>query len=173
VIHQLWHGFKRGTHGSNPWKGGFFSVGASKQGLLKRAGGALHTGYEMSFKGNMIFAAPMAALSFGMAGRGQKVEAAAGSAAAGIGSFIGGAVFGLPGALAGGFLADEFFSSRVGKAVGRLKDVARNQHHVNFSSGFEDSENAFTMRQRAVQEMSGSLMNARQYIGNEGSFMHS
>jgi hypothetical protein len=29
------------------------------------------------------------------------------------------------------------------------------------------------MRQRAAQEMSGSLLNARQYLGKEAALMHS
>jgi hypothetical protein len=37
---------------------------------------------------------------------------------------------------------------------------------------YQDSEQAWTTRQAAVQEMSGSLMNARQWLGHEGQAMH-
>ena len=53
--------------------------------------------------------------------------------------------------------------------ISRTANVAR---RVNFGGDFEDTQQAYTMRQQAVQEMSGSLMNARQYLGNEAAFFH-
>jgi hypothetical protein len=38
---------------------------------------------------------------------------------------------------------------------------------------YQDTQVAWTMRQRAAQEMSGSLLNARQYLGKEAALMHS
>jgi hypothetical protein len=37
---------------------------------------------------------------------------------------------------------------------------------------YQDSEQTFTMRQAAVKEMSGSLLNARAWLGREGRAMH-
>lgn len=42
---------------------------------------------------------------------------------------------------------------------------------VNFG-GFQDFAPAYTMRQRALREMQGSLLNAYQYLGREAQLMH-
>jgi hypothetical protein len=39
--------------------------------------------------------------------------------------------------------------------------------------GYQDTQTAYTMRQRAAQELTGSLLNARPYLGKEAALMHS
>src|SRR5208337_410423 len=53
-----------------------------------------------------------------------------------------------------------------------LVDFGTNQRRVNFGGDYRDTVTAHTMRQVAAREMSASLMNARQWLGQEGAFMH-
>jgi hypothetical protein len=43
---------------------------------------------------------------------------------------------------------------------------------VRFGGNFKDSQPAYTMRQKAEQELSGSLLNARRYLGREAQLFH-
>ena len=94
-----------------------------------------------------------------------------------IGSLIpGGTVIGgVVGSLVGDPIA-EFFTRRGDYEKGRRASFnaagALAKRKVQFGRGFRDSEEAYTMRQMAVQEMAGSLLNARQYLGNEAFFLH-
>jgi len=84
-------------------------------------------------------------------------------------------VLGIVGSLVGEPIA-AFFTRRSSYDKGRL--ASRNaagaiaKRKVQFGRGFVDNQEAYTMRQMAVQEMAGSLLNARQYLGNEAFFMH-
>lgn len=53
---------------------------------------------------------------------------------------------------------------------GYSKQLARMQRP--FSNGFQDTQSAYTMRQRAVQAIQQSKLNARSALGNEASYMH-
>lgn len=46
------------------------------------------------------------------------------------------------------------------------------QFNTKMGGGYIDTQAAYTMRQQAAQEMSGSLMNARQHLGREARLMH-
>jgi hypothetical protein len=113
------------------------------------------------------------------------VGGAVGSAVGGtVGAIVGGVVGGPVGAgageiagawlgkwgtrIAGPILIDPYVR-RISKPINRMVGLA--QHRVAFG-GFQDSQQAYTMRQRALQEMRGSLLNATQYIGREGQMMH-
>ena len=63
---------------------------------------------------------------------------------------------------------DKFFQG----AIQPLVDFGTNQRRVNFGGDYRDTATAMTMRQVAAREMSASLMNARQWLGQEGAFMH-
>lgn len=108
-----------------------------------------------------------------------------------IGTVIGGAIgaaIPIPGAapflaMAGGMVGATFggdafasFNQRADYEKGRFASYATAgvlaKRKVQFGRGFRDSEEAYTMRQMAVQEMAGSLLNARQYLGNEAFFFH-
>jgi hypothetical protein len=82
---------------------------------------------------------------------------------------------GMIGSLIGDPIA-EFFTRRGDYEKGRRASFnaagAMAKRKVQFGRGFRDTEEAYTMRQMAVQEMAGSLLNARQYLGNEAFFLH-
>jgi hypothetical protein len=108
--------------------------------------------------------------------RGQMANSVVKSAAGNIGGLLGAAVGGmlgnLPGELVGGWLGTEIAEKAV--APFDLWQKAMNQtHQLNFGGGYQDSQQAFTMRQRAIQEMGSSALNARQYLGREAALMHS
>jgi hypothetical protein len=44
--------------------------------------------------------------------------------------------------------------------------------HLGMGGDYEDTELAYTMRQRAAMEMGSSLLNARQYLGLEAKLFH-
>lgn len=56
-------------------------------------------------------------------------------------------------------------------AIQPLVDFGTNQRRVNFGGDYRDTATAHTMRQVAAREMSASLMNARQWLGQEAAFM--
>ena len=79
-----------------------------------------------------------------------------------VGSTIGGKI---------GEIWDPGLNAQAGFELQVMRSAAA-ARRVNFGGDFEDTQQAYTMRQQAVQEMSGSLMNARQYLGNEAAFFH-
>jgi hypothetical protein len=166
VLHHLVHGAHHGAESGlkDSFSGLLFGSGLKK---------SLHAGYEMSFKGSAIFTLPMTAFAMGMAPRGQTLSAAAGGLSTGVASFVGGMFGGLPGAMVAGYFGDEAISSTVGKLVQKVHDLGVNNRKLGMGGNYQDSEQAYTMRQLAAQEMSGSLMNARQWLGRESVQMHS
>ena len=98
-----------------------------------------------------------------------------------LGGFLGGPEGAILGARAGSFVgkwatkiglgfAIDPFVRRIGSPINRLVGMAK--HQVNFGQGFTDSEPAYTMRQKGMQEMQASLLNAYQYLGREAQLMH-
>lgn len=126
----------------------------------------------MSFKGNAIIAMPLAAFSFATASRGHKMSAGVSTLSEGVGSFLGGMVAGLPGALIGGFLMDSAIGQKVGAGVQYLHDTYRDSIRLKEGGQYQDTQANFTMRQAALSELAGSLQNARSYLGREGAMMH-
>jgi hypothetical protein len=61
---------------------------------------------------------------------------------------------------------------KIGSTVAPLEELSHQAYHLNFGGNYEDTEVAWTMRQRAVQEMGSSALNARQYLGKEAALMH-
>lgn len=111
------------------------------------------------------------------------VKGMAGSIGGAVGSLVGTVI--LPGAgsiigsIAGGvvgYMAGAAALSSPAYALGRFgSQVARtgiSKSRIQFGGNFRDSQEAYTMRQLAVQEMAGSLLNARQYLANEAAFFH-
>jgi hypothetical protein len=102
-----------------------------------------------------------------------------------VGGFVGGALGGPAGvelgATVGGlvgkwgtrlvapFVLDPYIR-RISRPINRLVGIA--QHRANFGRGFQDSTQAWTLRQQSEQELRGSLLNAMQYIGREAQLMH-
>jgi hypothetical protein len=139
--------------------------------LTESARWGTKTGYQEDYIGGFV------------AGARQGVSSATGGLA---GELIGaalGAPFGplgvAVGQIAGNFIGAPvaaFFTRRGSYERGRRASYAAagaiSKHKVQFGRGFRDTEEAYTMRQMAVQEMAGSLLNARQYLGNEAFFLH-
>jgi hypothetical protein len=149
-------------------------VGESVMGALtSNVGRSLKSGYHLSFAGAALFNVPIAAYSMATAARGHKVAAGVSGLTSGVGSLIGGAIGGLPGALIGGFLLDSVIGNKIASGVQKIHDIDGRMRGLGFGGNYVDTQQAATMRQSAVREMSGSLANARQYLGREGAFMHS
>lgn len=96
----------------------------------------------------------------------------------GIGAAIGMSVGGIPGAVIG-LVAGAVVGSEIGGAVADLPwkmSEFGNKHgrrSISKRSGFHDSEAASTMRQRSMQSIRRSQMNARSAMGNEAMAYHS
>ena len=134
--------------------------------------GGFRAGWDMSFRGAAIFNIPMAAFSMATAPRGHAISAGVEGLTMGAGALLGGMMFGLPGAVVGGILGDSSVSRAIAKPFQMLHDYERNFRRLRMGGDYQDSEQAWTMRQAAVQEMSGSLLNARAWLGREGRAMH-
>jgi hypothetical protein len=88
-----------------------------------------------------------------------------------LGAAAGGALLGLPGEILGGFIGGSL-GEKAGKLIAPLEDLSNQSRHTNFGGNYQDSEPVYSMRQRAVAEMSTSLLNARQYLGKEALLFH-
>lgn len=145
--------------------------------------------------GGLIFGRPMKGLSIGLshlnflgtftaatglaggftAARGHRMSGTIGGVARTLsyalgdiaGSIVGGPALGLAvGAVT------EHIGGLVGEGVQMLHDFNRDLKHVNMGGNYDDTQLAYTMRQRAAQELGSSVMNARQYLGREALLMH-
>jgi hypothetical protein len=81
-----------------------------------------------------------------------------------VGTWIGGIVGGGVGSLAG----DKFGRSTTQRLFNTVSDT---RPRVRFG-GFKDSQPAYTMRQASEQQLRGSLLNARRYLGAEAQLFH-
>lgn len=138
---------------------------------LGRAASNFHVG-PLKFAG--IAGLGLTAFGMATASRGKMAEAGAGMAGSTVGGVAGAAagaaLLGLPGELIGGWIGGEL-GEKAGAVVDMAKKVYNQSRHLNFGS-FQDNEASYTMRQRAVQEMGRSALNARQYLGKEAALMH-
>lgn len=127
------------------------------------------------FKGAAMFAIPQGVFMSAFAPKGHKASTLVGGTARGIfyglGDLIGTSVAGPVAGLALG-MATEGIGGVVGDAVQMFHDFNHNITHVNMGGNYEDTRTAYTMRQRAAQELGSSVMNARQYLGKEAALMH-
>lgn len=163
---------------------GAFSGLAERELLKKGAGfGGLAFGRPMKglsvgfshLKGNIAFA-PLAAIAgAAFAPKGHKMSGAVGGVARAaafalgdvVGTTIGGPVLGfVVGSLT------EPLGGYVGDALQMFSDYNKQIKHINMGGNYEDTRVAYTMRQRAAQEMGTSVMNARQWLGKEAALMH-
>jgi hypothetical protein len=94
------------------------------------------------------------------------------------GSFLGGPWGAIAGASVGGFVGGtglpymiDPYVRKISKPINRL--VGSAEHRLNFGNDYQDSAPAYSMRQKALQEMQGSLLNATQWMGREGQLLHS
>ena len=121
------------------------------------------------------FGAPIAILGIATAPKGEMIKRGAegigmltGQA---MGGAVGGLLFGMPGEIAGQIIGGTV-GEKIGSTLKPIEDLGHQAYHLNFGGNYEDTEVAWTMRQRAVQEMGSSALNARQYLGKEAALMH-
>lgn len=144
------------------------------------------TGLEEDYVGGAIYGGitgtGQAAGGFGGLLAGAAAGGAIGSILPGAGTLIGGIVgtgIAIAGAIAGQIAGENIglgLTKGIGRQVGMgarsIIRTARAIDRVQFGGNFVDSRAAYTMRQRAVQDMAGSMLNARQFLGNEAIFLH-
>ena len=121
------------------------------------------------------FGAPLAILGIATAPKGEMIKRGAegigmltGQA---MGGAVGGLLFGMPGEIAGQIIGGTV-GEKIGSTLKPIEDLGHQAYHLNFGGEYHDTEVAWTMRQRAVQEMGSSALNARQYLGKEAALMH-
>lgn len=126
-------------------------------------------GFGMT-RGEWGFTALPAAIIAGMAPRGRKITSFAASMIAWpVASLIGGLTGTGPiGAMATLPAIEKSFN----EGLSAFHDFAQNYSGIKMGGWYSNTQAAYTMRQAAVKEMSGSLMNARQFLGKEGMLMH-
>lgn len=140
---------------------------------LREGGSFLKTGWEWSFGAMWPVLGGMAAYSAAKAPKGEKLGTFTGRMTGDlIGATVGALMFGAPGAFAGTLL----FGSKIGEGMqntfSRSQSYLQRKNSLEMGGRFYDFSAARTMRQAAVAEMSGSLLNARQYLGQEAAAMH-
>lgn len=144
-------------------------------------------GFNLSkaIKGAIPLTAGMVAFAAGTASRGKMLETAGnemssqvgGLAGFEVGSVLGQAVIPIPvlggivGGLVGGYIGSKA-SPRVGTGIAKLVESVNSTRTLNFGGNYKDTTVAYTMRQRAAQELGSSLLNARQYLGKEAVLMY-
>lgn len=121
------------------------------------------------------FAAGAGAIKSFSAPKGHKTSAFASGVAATIAFSVGDVLGSMLGGPVGGLVLGsmtEIVGDKLGEAAQFLHDFKRNITHINMGGNYEDTRVAYTMRQRAAQEMGSSVMNARSWLGKEGLLMH-
>jgi len=141
------------------------------QAVSKSAEWGTASGHEEDYAGGAVFGARLG-IAQAIGGLGMEaVGGLLGSAFGPMGSMAGQII----GSIGGNIAGDYFFKRSAyehGLQTSYATAGAIAKRKVQFGRGFRDTEEAYTMRQAAVQEMAGSLLNARQYLGNEAYFLH-
>lgn len=155
---------------------GFFKPRAGT-GVLQGA----KIGYSVGLKGNLPFALLGGAYAAATAPRGQAISKGAGAgvgwgftalAAGTLGTLVGGPAAGWVASVIAPMLLGDSVDKAVANMVQPVVDFGANQRKMRFGGDYRDTQVAYTMRSVAAREMSTSLMNARQWLGQEGAFLH-
>jgi len=161
---------------ANPGPNNFFA--------MKRGTGFIqgtHVGYNIALKGNLPWAILGGGYEAMMAPAGHKISAGmAGATSFGataftaglIGTMIGGPALGYAAAIVAPILLGNDIDKAMAGTFQAAVDFGANMRRLRFGGDYRDTQTAYTMRQTAARDMSGSLMNARQWLGQEGAFMH-
>jgi hypothetical protein len=141
--------------------------------LLGNPGRGLGSAGKYGLKGSLVFGLPIAAYRGMSAPRGKAIGNAMGGFAGSIlgptlGAFLGGPV----GSFIGAALLSEPIERLVSGTVNRFATIAKDNNSLHAGGNYKDTQIAYTMRQRAAQDMSTSLLNARQYLGHEAMLGH-
>ncbi len=144
-------------------------------GIMGAAQWGAPTGREEDYVGGAVFGATREFGANAASLVGATFGAAIGSILPGVGTGIGAVVGGVVGGV-GGYMAGTALSTDPARALGMgaraIVRTARATDRIQFGGSFMDTREAFTMRQMAIQEMSGSMLNARQFLGNEAILLH-
>jgi hypothetical protein len=168
AVRGMQHGFLFSS--GKKWSG----FGGRLKEFGRRAKGGFRSAYNMSYEGGMPTLLGVTAFAAATAPRGHKASAAAAYALTGPLSAIPGAFLaGTIGGIASGFLLGPILERNAAAALQYVKETGQRTMRVNMGGGYIDTDTAYTMRQRAAQDMSGSLQNARQYLGKEAALLHS
>lgn len=100
------------------------------------------------------------------------VAGVAGMVGFGIGDVVGTALLGPLFGFGLGAAIQEGVDKGVGESLQFVTDTVKQLRHVHMGGDYEDTEAAYTMRQKAAQEMGSSVLNARQWLGKESILMH-
>ena len=147
-------------------------IGAASRSLFAATGGGIANGWKAAWGGWGYMTLPMAMLATGQAPTGHKVSTFASQAMPWMGFAVGQALSGNVGGMIGGVVGDMAIKSAVGKGLQAFMEFGHRSAQLETGGDYQDTEVAFTMRQRAAQEMSRSLLNARQYLGREAVLLH-
>ena len=127
------------------------------------------------FKAASQFAALQGIVGGAFAEKGHKFSGAVGGTirglAYGVGDLIGTTLAGPVGGLALG-MAFDAATAPVTDVIQSFVDFNKHVKHINMGGNYEDTRTAYTMRQRAAQEMGSSVMNARAWLGKEAALLH-
>lgn len=85
---------------------------------------------------------------------------------------IGGALGGPGGAMLAQSTIQPILQAAIEKPLDAFAGLHQNVTRMKMGGDYEDTEVAYTMRQRAAQEMGRSLLNARRYLGSEAAMFH-
>lgn len=141
-------------------------------GFMGAAQWGARTGLEEDYVGGAVYGASKEfGANFLGAIPGAFIGGFVGSFGGPIGATIGAMAGGIAGYLGGSSLADPV-ARNLGFAARAITRDLRTTDRIQFGGDFRDTRAAYTMRQSAVMEMSASMLNARQYLGNEAAFLH-
>ena len=140
----------------------------SPKGLLRTGKGTLSL-----MRQPLWMTLPMAAYAAASAPRGQKLNAATSSTAAvALASLPGALLGGTVGALISTAILEPMITAGLQQTISRVGQTAQRTLRPRMGGTYEDTNRAVTMRQRAAQDISTSLLNARQFLGREGTLLH-
>jgi hypothetical protein len=136
------------------------------------AGRGFGMGWHAAIGGYAFMTLPAAMLETGQAEHGHKLSTFSAQALPWFGTMLGQAAFGGVGGLVGGLALDAAIKTKIGRGLQKIADYGRGGARLEMG-GYQDTEAAYTMRQRGAIEMGRSLLNARSELGREAALLHS
>lgn len=172
VLYSVEHLLAAGKHGMRG-KGSLAAHHIKAAGIS--AGKGVRAGINYGLKGTLAFTLPLAAFSAATADRGTMISSAVKAAPLPVLATLGGVFAGPFGAIAGTVL-DTLVSEQIGEAVQGFIEYGQQAKALEMgrqNAQLVQTQGAYTMRQRAAQSLSTSLLNARHYLGKEAALLHS
>jgi hypothetical protein len=154
------------------WRASTYASGTLTAGaLMGRPMGGLASGYKFGIVGSQFMSLPIAAYRFSTAPRGKSIgNAMGGFMGSTFGAVVGG-IFGGPiGAIAGAAVLSKPIEDVTSKVINKFSSIGRTSASLRAGGNYKDTQVAYTMRSRAAQELNGSLMNAKMYLGQEAQY---